>query len=307
MSQLSIIIPAWGDAQSLETTLGSVLRHRPDHCEVLVIHDGAYEDPYDVCDEVLFVESPGADQVDLLNVGVQIAECPIVNFLGCGVEVSSGWADAARRHFDNDNIASVAGVEVRGGRIASAGVEYAAGGGRKCCGKGRKPNSRAAQRLAPVGPSLQNAFYRRDCLEWLQGFHDGVGPDLTDLDLALALERLGYESVLEPESIVAATPAIAAKGSFTQGKQRQCFVRRHAQEQGAQRLSYPLRVAGEFAQELLRGGAIGTLCGRLVGLLQRGERDAFDEEIDTALEAATAANVRAFPKPQAGQQRRRAA
>lgn len=46
MLRLSILIPFLGDRDSLETTLASVLRNRPEGTEVVVALGRDYDDPY---------------------------------------------------------------------------------------------------------------------------------------------------------------------------------------------------------------------------------------------------------------------
>ena len=45
---LSIVIPASRDTVALELTLAAALEHQPDDCEVIVVNDGSYNDPYAV-------------------------------------------------------------------------------------------------------------------------------------------------------------------------------------------------------------------------------------------------------------------
>jgi len=54
--RLSIVIPCLGGAAEFDATLVSVLQHRPADCEVLVIHNEPYDDPYALGHEVRFVE-----------------------------------------------------------------------------------------------------------------------------------------------------------------------------------------------------------------------------------------------------------
>ena len=57
MPRLSIVIPVLGDPQQLDDTLLSVLENRPANCEILVVHNQPYHDPYNLSDEVRFVEA----------------------------------------------------------------------------------------------------------------------------------------------------------------------------------------------------------------------------------------------------------
>ncbi len=71
MPRLSIVIPVVGDPRHLDDTLVSVLQNRPDDCEILVVHNRPYDDPYELSDEVRFVEARrGSRLVDCLNVGI---------------------------------------------------------------------------------------------------------------------------------------------------------------------------------------------------------------------------------------------
>ena len=64
MPRLSIVIPVLGDSQQLDDTLVSVLENRPANCEILVVHNEPYHDPYHLSDEVQFVEAQcGASMV----------------------------------------------------------------------------------------------------------------------------------------------------------------------------------------------------------------------------------------------------
>ena len=67
MPRLSIVVFCFHDSQLLEETLVSVLQNRPDNSEVLVMHDGTYEDPYDLVDEVRFIEASGV-QLSLIHI-----------------------------------------------------------------------------------------------------------------------------------------------------------------------------------------------------------------------------------------------
>ena len=53
--RLAIVISAIGSIESLEGTLVSVLENRPADCEILVVLNRPYSDPYDLQGEVRFV------------------------------------------------------------------------------------------------------------------------------------------------------------------------------------------------------------------------------------------------------------
>src|SRR5688572_24937936 len=105
--RLSIVIPCVGGAAEFDGTLVSVLQHRPADCEVVVLHTEQYDDPYDLQGEVEFRRSQHQTVVELVNEGLAAATGDIVHVLGCGVEATEGWADAALPHFDDPQVATV--------------------------------------------------------------------------------------------------------------------------------------------------------------------------------------------------------
>ena len=55
--RLSIVIPAPGDESTLEETLVSVLENRPENSEIVVVLGFGYHDPWNVCEEVRFIQA----------------------------------------------------------------------------------------------------------------------------------------------------------------------------------------------------------------------------------------------------------
>ena len=105
MPHLSIVIPASRDTVALELTLAAALEHQPADCEVIVVNAGSYNDPYELDDEVRFVDvAPTPNAIDLINAGSRAAAGSVVHVLQSGVEVKSGWTDAALGHFEDPQV-----------------------------------------------------------------------------------------------------------------------------------------------------------------------------------------------------------
>ena len=69
--KLSILIAAHDEAL-LESSLVSVLQNRPPDCEIIVVNDEGYHDPYALAGEVRFVRTPAdTSELDRLNRGVR--------------------------------------------------------------------------------------------------------------------------------------------------------------------------------------------------------------------------------------------
>ncbi len=212
MYRLSIIVPVLDDNEQFEDTLVSVLQNQPANSEVLIVHPGSYGDPYELRDEVRFVEvRDSASLIAMLNAACQAADGEIVHLLLPGVLAEHGWSDPAVDRFEEADVAAVAPVILNAEdseSIVAAGVRYTIGGRRVQHGAGRTlARGNRVFRRKIQGPVLQAAFYRKSALEALGGFDELCGDAWADVDLGLSLKSLGFRCVLEPDSMVLASVA----------------------------------------------------------------------------------------------------
>ena len=229
MTQLSIVVACFERTELLEESLVAVLQQRPRDCEVLVVHDGRYQDPYELTDEVEYVlVAPGSGWVEAIEAGWRASRGKVVHVLGAGVLPQSGWTDAALAEFRDPAVGSVIPlVEDAGnaGRIRCVGVGVGACLGRRLVGAGRTSEQTNFNRLRPLGPNLAASFFRREALQQVGGLDDRFGDDLSDIDLARRLDEAGYETAIVPNCRLTA-------GAFDQPRNR----RAAAQGRGHQRL-----------------------------------------------------------------------
>ena len=204
MFRLSILIPFIDDATRFEDTLASVLQHRPENCEILVVHRGRYDDPYELSGEVCFIETAAKiTRIQAINIGCRAARGYVVNLLQPGVLVGEDWHRSALGWFDDREIGAVAPLlrcAETPEQVLSAGLRYSKGGRRSIHGH-RAPIAMASRLLEQpvVGPTISMGFYRRTLLEAVDGFSEAGGPGYADLDMALTLKSLGFRCALEPE------------------------------------------------------------------------------------------------------------
>lgn len=286
MLKLSILIAAHDDSQ-LEASLVSVLQNRPDDCEVLVVHDEGYSDPYDLADEVRFVLVPAAsDLATRLNLGLRHCRAEVVNVLTRGTEVVEGWSEPALRHFASPQVAAVAPVLLAPGgkKVIAAGIGYQRGGARLILGQGTAVDAISATAPTAIGPALEAAFYRISALEQLgDPFHPLLGDKLIDVDLALRLVRMGVGSLVEPRSLTIASGRVSPRQPLSDAWLAERLYWRHASElRGAQSslLSHLGVIAAECASTLIRPWRAGQILGRAAGWLEhlvtgRTQADAF--------------------------------
>ena len=93
--QLSIVVPIGRNLAGFESTLISVLENQPLGSEVIVPHDGSYDDPFDLCEEVRFAVATTAQEVDLIGAAAREARGRFVHVLGAGLRATCGWTDGA--------------------------------------------------------------------------------------------------------------------------------------------------------------------------------------------------------------------
>lgn len=277
MPRLSILIPALGQHELLESGLVSVLSNRPECAEVVVVVNGHYADPYNLSDEVRFVECRRrAGLVESVNVGLQACRAPVVHLLSCGAEVDEGWTSAALERFDEPKIAAVAPLvldQEDSDRVLSCGVIYESGGLRRDAFHGRSLDLLAAQPRVCLGPSSWAAFYRLSALlEQTVAFDPAVGDRLADVDLALRLRQAGHQALFEPGTVIRAAAGgrgFSQVGPLQAGWRAERLFWRHAIDGGltSALCSHLLVVAAELGASFPHPRLFALLAGRMGGCL----------------------------------------
>ncbi len=284
MLRLSIIIPLERNSRLLEEGLVSVLENRPPDTEVLVVLDSPYDDPYDLEDEVHFVSASGANRAAAYNAGLRAARGQFVHLLGCGMEVTAGWADAALAAFDDPAVAAVAPAihhRHHPERRLLHGVSVRRGV--------RRPAKCAAGKH-PFGPAIQGGFYRREVLAQAGGLAEDLG-DCADADLILRLTAAGWNSAAVPDSVLLANDMPRPRG-LKHGLYSERFYLRHAAQAGLiAKVCHPCQVMTDCcAQWPHLFSAVGSLVGRswawIEQLGRRGPRSESEDRSPAGLRTA---------------------
>ncbi|MEM8668969.1 MAG: hypothetical protein AAGG48_15720 [Planctomycetota bacterium] len=207
--QLTILVPVVAspngkaNLSGFERTLISVLENRPEQSEVLVTHDGSYDDPYALGDEVRFVTADHPSMTDLIAAGAQVARGRIIHVLAEGVEATPGWTDNAVDCFDHFDCGSVAPRIQRSNDQAV----LACGWSDTTC-RLMSPHVELAQSSAAgsrVGCYLQASFWRRDLLRSLR--HCLTDANAVHADQASGIysrlaRKAGWKCDVAPDSIL---------------------------------------------------------------------------------------------------------
>lgn len=275
--RLSIVIPA-AEVSALEETLVSVLENRPADCEIVVALSVPYDDPWNISEEVRFVQAPtGTGLVGRVNLGVASSRGDIIHVLAAGWRATEGWAEAALTRFADPSVSAVvpAGVHASDrGRVVAAGIRRTAGGRSllnvPAKSADRLDSFRVDAVAPPSAPALEAGFWRTDVLAH-GGFSSVCGDELAAGDMAAALACAGSNVVIEPRCRVVWGPATKSGPAFLAGMHAELLFWRSLPAHAM------LPALAAHAVEVIRHAAatapMGTLpmlLGRLMALVQFG-------------------------------------
>jgi GT2 family glycosyltransferase len=278
--RLSIVIPTINDTSALEETLVSVLENRPDDCEIVVALGCEYDDPWNIREEVRFVQAPvGSGYVACANIGISASEGDVIHILAAGWRATSGWADGAIERFADGETAAVVPLAVSAAdqdRVVGAGIRYGRGGRRIAIAPRKAAASVAkvaAAGIEPHGPSIDAGFWRSDVLRQVgPGFSTACGDRCADADMAESVARTGLSVVLEPSSrVVAGQTGAGRKQPFVAGLHAERLFWRSMQ--GRPIVSSLVMHGVEIVRHAVARAPFGTLpmlAGRAVAMMQFG-------------------------------------
>ena len=266
---LSIVIPTVADTAALEETLVSVLENRPPDCEIVVPLACPYDDPWNIRDEVTFVDAPRAARlVACTNLGIAASRGQIVHVLAAGWRATPGWTDRPMEHFAVADIGAVVPAVVAEddpARVVEVGVRIARGGRRVA---GTAPRQAGAELASGTSALLEAGFWRADVLQLAgPGFSTACGDALADADLAAAVGCLPMPVIYEAESRVIRGPLRRQPRSFTAGLHAERLFWRSL---GGESVIGACTAVAAHAFEIIRDAAVRLPLGTLPMLAGRG-------------------------------------
>ena len=258
MPRLSIIIPHISSAAALETTLLSVLENRPQGSEILVAHDGDYNDPYDLDhDEIRLIEAPiGSNLLELVNVASNEASGSILHALLPSCQVEANWSAPATAWFQDSTIGTVSPSVC----CADAKLPTFAGLAPHCLP--RRAWSHRIRRGENVIASLCGGFFRRQTIQALCGWMPSIHREGAEAEMGLAMQVLSMRAVAEPESKVFAPRSVVegTLGGYALGNYA-----------GKLAMAYSQLVSSPLVSDSL-AARIGHLAGGLISPTSVAER-----------------------------------
>jgi hypothetical protein len=169
-----------------------------------------------------------------------------------------------------------------------AGVRFTASGRRVVNVSGvRVARSKLVVRRKIDGPTLAAGFYRGCVLHALEGLCPQIGESHADVDLAVAVRRLGFQCVLEPQSVLKGPKTTALSESSYQASRSAERVFWRRQRASGQNGALVCHAAMLLASSLMKCYQLETykaLLGRMMASLERSGYRKYDRRIDAALE-----------------------
>lgn len=280
--RISIVVPHLGDDVAFEESLVSVLENRPANCEVCVVHDGTYADPFELADEVRFVTANSADLPTLMATGAAAAAGQVVHFIGNGVRATYDWTAAAVERFASEDVAIVAPLAVSEATrtVTAAGwcdsrrdVTAPVAGGIAAAGPDAAGPTKLSRRHAASvrGVYLTASFWRRDALlEAMQGLRtdDWVAAEFAWSRL---LTAAGWRcEVADGSTVIAERTSLTPPSGFRRGCTLRGLSTQIDQRSAVAALLTAALANGLSPIRLVSGGGLAETIGQLASLLCRG-------------------------------------
>jgi hypothetical protein len=197
-----------------------VLENRPSGAEVWVAHDGTYQDPFELGDEVRFVTAGSNNLATLVAAAAEVATSRFVHVIGGGVRATHDWTRWAIECLQGESVAMVAPI-ARGsvdGPITAAGWCDSATDVLSPLGRGASQITRR-QAATVRGAYLIASFWRRSELRSACrafGLPDAVAAEFAWPRL---LSDNGWRCELASESVVLASEeTLLASPNFHRGQ-----------------------------------------------------------------------------------------
>lgn len=276
MPRFSIIIPLMGDERLFDQTLASILRNRSPNSEILVIHDGTYQDPHGLSDEITFASTEQRpDLIAMFNRGVSLSTGDLLAFIRPGIELPSDWESTVQDAFKKPNIASVSPLittPIEPHKIVTAGVETGIGFQRKMAGARSRTTPAKLKRVSPLGPTSWAAFYRRSAVEQIHPISENLSSVFLDQEIAMSLRTIGMGTHFSPETNleIERMGLITCEQKLPHGRSAQRTYRRQGIDGGSVLRTASL-IAWDFLNAPLQPWRLRQAGGRVSAVLHRRE------------------------------------
>ena len=267
--RLSIVVPLGANVAAFEDTLVSILQNRPAASEVVVAHDGSYEDPFNLAGEVRFVTAGTSCMIDLVAASASETRAKFVHVLAPGFQAIEDWTEPALDQFQRYEAAAVAPVIRRSDRETILAAGWHDTTFRLCqpVGHGKSTLCDSIARSI-VGTYLQASFWRRDVLRSLTDSFESNRTIESAYAFGHMIDKAGWRTVLATNCTVTSDVPIADWDPSTYNRGRNLRAIRKAVTRSEKRMPLilnllrgivkPSTIAETFGQASFRGKMAST-------------------------------------------------
>ena len=230
MSHLSIIIPLVlrNAVEAFEETLASVLERKPEDTELIVVDQIGYGDPWNIRSEgvrfLTFDHEP--NMTVMANEAIRATQGEIVHLLFPGAQVAENWTCSVLDSFEPDQIACVLPRLMNAERtrkVYSIGCFYRSNGDLQEF----KSTKSLKGTILGIAPNIGAAFLRKSAWKHVGELDSSYSLQISYMDLALRMEMLGYETVIDPKTMISVFPKLLPHiPPFVWGTQCEILYRR---------------------------------------------------------------------------------
>lgn len=198
MLRLSIIVLHQDDDAKLESTLLSLLENRNEkYHEIILVHNGSYNDPYDLNDdEIRMIQASDQDGcIGQINSAISIARSPNVQILFPGVTVEANWSEEALDLLSSpDTVCVGSPCKIESENKILYGLDRKA-----------LPHRRYSQKQNDhVAPMLCGTIFRKKILQLVGGFNSLLPREGAEVELQLLFAAMELESTIASDSRLSA-------------------------------------------------------------------------------------------------------
>ncbi len=282
MPRLSIIVPHLHDDSGLELTLLSVLENRESDFEILITHNGSYDDPYKLDqDEAILIQSEAnVSFSEQLNLAIASACSPIIQVLLPGAVVQPNWCDEALAIMNDRNVSAVClPIAVAESNEVYLGISSYS-----------LPHRRITNSQKDIaGPLLCGGVFRKRMLRNIGGWLPSSQREIAEVEFAL------LSAVLELDIEIADVVTLQAPKRVAVGQEAGYEIGRTCGQLACAYASIEgtgvvidsiVRRLGHLASGLMSPKTVAERLGWVMGIRDRS----LVQSIQTRLESATAAS-----------------
>lgn len=225
LGSVTVLIPAWNEAENIDATVQSVARSKYPHLEIIVVDDGSTDGTARIAEEtrqkytdvsirVLSQENQG--KAAALNHGLREASGEVVIVMDGDATFTPSTVGLLAAHFDDPSVGAVSGkVYPVGAPSLLYYLQYL----EYLTGQNVDKRALAVLNAVPVVPGPVGAWRKSDVLR-VGGFTNETLVE--DQDMTLALLSIRKRIVYEPRAI-AYTEAPSSVGQFIRQRYRWVF------------------------------------------------------------------------------------